>query len=1619
MINSLCLISQGVSFVSTKKTESKLTIEFLSRQSNILSNSIDLANLKVKLNKNEIPFTPVSSSTSITKSSKSILFSLDISNSFDNSRLDLVKSTIRNYLDYLEELKPEIAISSFNQKGYLNQDFTTNYQKAKSELSFISQFGALSFDAAFFDNVAGAEKVFQDAKYQKHLIIIADSYGDISQNQVVQSINDKNYFVHIIFLDKDLPRNLTEIAKINSNFKVYSYDDKDILEAFNKVIVDIYDIKGFKLEVPFTSCLDTNRVELEYQTNKVEKNIILKSNEKRNLIYNNTSKSIYLGKISQLKQIDTTLELFATEDFVKLIKVESQSNRVNSQIVSEQAGVTKPAIVTLSYMPIDTNFFRTKVTLVTDGCENIEIFVSAGSRSGISNNGKLEITNPRDKELIFSDTKQTIEWLGIENNTELSIDYRSNNGGWQNISKQVTGRKYDWQTPNINSSIELRVSELSDNKNLDKVQYYSYQPNMVDLISWGELGNVAYATNNGAIYYLNTKSGAPFVIANSLLKVRTLKFAPQGTRIASSFDAVSGGNDVIVFDADVSQTPIKLRGSDNFPCSIGWNNSANIIWGGLENGTLNKWMLNSPNSPTYSIAKLHNGRINDIAYSDKYKYVITAGNDKWLKFVKDNGNVGKIDSIILNDAISNLYLSSNETTIYAITKAKSIIKIDYIKSDTIFQPQVELIQNTDVSYYSNNTTTEHIIANKDIITAAQIPSSFYSGQNKFLGHKSNISQLELDRNYNVASADSNGNLLIWDIRDIPHGRKVLSADTIEVDLVKFELGLKDLNIGQYCLGKVLSYNESEFFTNNTNTEITIDSVYLIGNKDGEISIETSFPKTIAKNSKSNLVLNFIPKVEGNKFDTLAIVSKGRTFKKLLVYKSYNPRYTLSSEDVDFGKLNLDENGIVKSFVITNNGTLDLKILNSEQLTIDTVFVLENLSYPVTIKPKESLEFKVTFLPKSNQRYNHLLKLNTQEFCTPIIVNLFGEGTQPNVLKSIEDSLGIFYCENDTIEKELLIQNIGKGLLKIKTLEALNFDSKFTIEIKDSTISSKDDLKIKLKFWNVKSNESGIVRVFTNNNFDGHNNIDLNLKLQKEKIDLKIIESSINFEDLLVNQSKTATISVVNLSSLEQNLNNYLLSNNLFEVESIQPISIKQNESAKFTIKFKGYSKDTIINEKFYLSDFCNQIDSINLIANVGDLKTNVSYATNETFLVDCKNNDTIAIKLINSGGNPLFIKELKLSSNEGARLLNTEDIVIPIGNNREIYVETNSNLPNRLELDLLFSSNTTLPNNSVKFILIKENNGFELIPDTINFGFVRIGTSRSLQKSVRYLGNSTINISTPILIEQELILDSISPMPIIAGKDVTFYFTYKPLSSSSFGTKFSISNKCQNLDFQLKGASIDKDPINIILPRITARVGDVVSLDYNLQVPTDVDTTNIYLEEFELSYNSSLLIPKSDYQKDTIIDGIRKTVCTFNQLKELKFLITLGDTNNSQLEIKHLPKGYVVNIQMQNGSLFVSNICYIGGGRYVEVGDKFNYYPPFPNPSEKEVTVKLDILEKGKYLLVLYDELGNSLDELFSGKIESNTFEKSFNLEKYSNGIYFLEIQSPSNSVRRKIMITK
>jgi len=85
----------------------------------------------------------------------------------------------------------------------------------------------------------------------------------------------------------------------------------------------------------------------------------------------------------------------------------------------------------------------------------------------------------------------------------------------------------------------------------------------------------------------------------------------------------------------------------------------------------------------------------------------------------------------------------------------------------------------------------------------------------------------------------------------------------------------------------------------------------------------------------------------------------------------------------------------------------------------------------------------------------------------------------------------------------------------------------------------------------------------------------------------------------------------------------------------------------------------------------------------------------------------------------------------------------------------------------------------------------------------------------------------------------------------------------------------------------------------------------------------------------------------------------------------------------------------------------------------FALKPAYPNPFNPQTTLSFTLAHSGQTELVLYDNSGRRLQNLFSGTLSAGYYNVNANLREYASGVYVVSLKAGEYSAAQKIVLIK
>ncbi len=578
----------------------------------------------------------------------SIVLTIDISGSMSGERIQIAKDAAKTFVELTPLYASEIAITTFDQMNYVNQDFTKNKDKLLEAIDKIDAFGGTDYNEALINKPAGATRIIQHAEHQNKIIIfLTDGIGSGNTDRIIKEALDQDAKIIPLTIGMPMPQILTDISKkLGTSSFPNIKNAEDAREAYLRVLSGIFGITpGFlRFELPFL-CSNEN-TNFDVTLGSITETILMEypAHMLRNLKMSQDVLDFGTVKPGDTAIIEFSISAVNADMNIIGYTLKDTTGAIHYPFLNSvpfQLAKGKSSTYKILYTPRDSSFIGDRFQFKTSTCPTKPIFIYAGNPPLDSLNGNLKVVYPNGGENFGISTSGKTLWEGISPFDSVAISLSTDAGKSYRYMGTTTGSEMTFVVPNVLSSeCLIRV----DNQIVSNKQYeYSFYRGAT-LTKFFDNNRKIFISGSNYVAAFDKASGLIFREKNNLKNVSHIALSPNAQVFSLTYP-----KEVQIYSQHTFQKLGKIAAHKIF---------------------------------NYSFGKLHKERITQTAFNFDNQYFATA----------DFSGVIKIWDI-------------QQGKLYAKLKPfkSAINKIGFIKYDTTFY----VASNKEIKFYSLKTLTEY------------------------------------------------------------------------------------------------------------------------------------------------------------------------------------------------------------------------------------------------------------------------------------------------------------------------------------------------------------------------------------------------------------------------------------------------------------------------------------------------------------------------------------------------------------------------------------------------------------------------------------------------------------------------------------------------------------------------------------------------------------------------------------------------------------------------------------------------------------------------------------------------------------------------------------------------
>jgi hypothetical protein len=362
--------------------------------------------------------------------------------------------------------------------------------------------------------------------------------------------------------------------------------------------------------------------------------------------------------------------------------------------------------------------------------------------------------------------------------------------------------------------------------------------------------------------------------------------------------------------------------------------------------------------------------------------------------------------------------------------------------------------------------------------------------------------------------------------------------------------------------------------NRGNADLVVQDMTIAGSAAGDFAIvDGGGPATLLPNARRQLLLRFLPKAPGNKTALLIISNNAATSPDTVILNGTAPGasiavapLTITFSPTLVGTTKIDSIKIKNSGAARLDfGPMRLSGTDAKQFKADT-----NATF--TLMPGDSQFFKIRFAP--NVRGNKVARLNIPNNDRDTSVVLTGLAIAPKLAISRNTlAFGNVQLANSRNDS-LWVKNIGSANLNIGTITITGPQAaRFALNPSSFSLAPGDSSPLRVTFRpDSIQNCQATLNLFSNGG-------DTTVTLTGTGAAAKILVTplTINFHEVLINRTKTDTVTIRNIGNLELHATRIRLVGTeaaRFDVDTTRFV-LAPGQVKKLAVRFAPNRQDTI------------------------------------------------------------------------------------------------------------------------------------------------------------------------------------------------------------------------------------------------------------------------------------------------------------------------------------------------------------------------------------------------------------------------------------------------------------
>lgn len=393
----------------------------------------------------------------------------------------LAKEAANAWVEGLPLGKSECAITSFDNKSYLNQDFTTDKNKLLNAINNFNTLGSTDFDAAMLNPPAGGLLISKKAIHKRVIVLLSDGHPsrEPQTSLIIAEANMQNAVIYCVTLNTSCPQSMRDMSSQTGG---QWFENVTTVEQAKHVYQQILQTAqgGAPCTMEWQSTVSCFAGITNIEVQIPSFGLTTKTS------YQTPSRAVAKLEFDPtiIKFADPTPGEYATP---RTVRVTARNADFTVSDISTKIPVGfdinpknfrlkdgENIELTVEYFPADSGYNYCKFDLESQPCLT-KFYVNGGWKGKKHTIRTITIINPNGGEVFVAGSDTVITWDGISPDEPVKIEYSFDKGAnWITIADSAKGSSYNWRVPKTPSNkclarvtAEAKTVSYCDNPNAE------------------------------------------------------------------------------------------------------------------------------------------------------------------------------------------------------------------------------------------------------------------------------------------------------------------------------------------------------------------------------------------------------------------------------------------------------------------------------------------------------------------------------------------------------------------------------------------------------------------------------------------------------------------------------------------------------------------------------------------------------------------------------------------------------------------------------------------------------------------------------------------------------------------------------------------------------------------------------------------------------------------------------------------------------------------------------------------------------------------------------------------------------------------------------------------------